>query len=58
MADWKIPYYAESTAAVVKHNWLLLVHGPNYTHDFEEAGDFPDYYTRHDQVDNRGPRHR
>ncbi len=22
---WKIPYYAESTAAVIRHNWLLKV---------------------------------
>jgi hypothetical protein len=53
--DWKHPYYAQSTAAVVKHNWLLLVHGPNYTHALyseqkEEADtNYPEYMTRNDQ---------
>ena len=60
--DLKLPHYAQSTAAVVRHNWLILVHGPNYTHEYEEADtspeNFPRYYTRHDQPDNRGPRHR
>ncbi len=59
--NWKLPHYAQGTAAVVRHNWLLLVHGPNFTHEEESHVDpdnYPDYYTRHDQPDNRGTRHR
>lgn len=55
--DWKIPHYAESTVAVVRHQWLMLVHGPNYTHDHEEADtspeNYPDYMTKRDQPDRR-----
>ncbi|CAA9249880.1 MAG: hypothetical protein AVDCRST_MAG93-1698 [uncultured Chloroflexia bacterium] len=53
--SWKIPYYAESTAAVIRHNWLLKVMGPNYT--AEEVGDVdrddvPSWMKRRDQEDN------
>lgn len=51
---WKLPHYAESTAAVVRHNWQLLVHGPNYTAEMEDGNvdDVPDWMRRRDQEEN------
>lgn len=55
--NWKISYFAQSTAAVVRHQWLMLVHVPNYTRDHEEIDtsreNYPEYITRHDQPDRR-----
>lgn len=50
--EWKIPDQADSTAAVVRHNWLLKVMGPNY--ETEEDGnvahdDVPDWMKRRDK---------
>ena len=55
--DCKITYYAESSEAVTRYQWLMLVHGRNYTHDHEEAhtspDNYPDYMTKRDQPDRR-----
>ena len=52
--NWKIPYYADSTAATVKHQWLKLTMGPNYTIETEagDVDDVPDWMKRKDQ-DNK-----
>lgn len=51
--DWKLPHYAQSTAAVVKHQWLLLTMGPNYTLETEDGDvardDVPGWMKRRDQ---------
>lgn len=57
--NWKIPYFADSTAALVKHQWLLRTMGPNYTRDQEEtrldraSENYPEYMTKNDQADRR-----
>ena len=51
--SWKRPYYAESTAAVVRHSWLLLTMGPNYTaEEVRDVDDVPSWMKRRDQRDN------
>lgn len=58
--DWKRPF--GDTYSVVKYNWLMLVHGPNYTHEHEELDksreNYPEHWTKNDMADNRGARHR
>lgn len=55
--NWKIPYHAESTAAVVRHQWLMLTMGPNWTAEKEDGDvardDVPDWMKRRDQPDRR-----
>jgi len=56
--DWK--QVGLDTPSVVFRNWLLKVHGPNYTADYLEEADtddasrhhrenYPEYMTRNDQ---------
>ncbi len=59
MADWKLPHHLQDTASVVLHNWIMRVHGPHFTRDYEEARsdkaseNYPDYMTKRDQPDRR-----
>ena len=52
--DWNIPNHTESTAAVIRQNWLLLTMGPNYTTETEDedVDDVPDWMKRRDQDNN------
>ncbi len=54
MADWKLPHHLQDTASIVRHNWLLLTMGTNYTTETEarDVDDVPDWMKRRDQRDN------
>jgi hypothetical protein len=55
MRDWIGE--AQDVYSIVRRNWLLTVMGPAYTEDYllkvdQSRENYPDYYTRHDQIDN------
>jgi hypothetical protein len=56
--NWKIPYYAESTASIVRRNWLMLTMGPNHTAEKEDVDveDVPDWMKRRDKEPYRRTR--
>lgn len=53
--DWKLPYFAQDTASIVRRNWLMLTMGPNYTAEEVrdvDRDDVPEWMKRRDQIDN------
>lgn len=51
--NWKIAYYAQDTASIVRRNWLMLTMGPNYTIETEDGDvardDVPGWMKRRDK---------